>query len=144
MELESRGGVRTEVTMENLQDLWNSERGQLSPDQVRRITRDDALVESRSITVALPMPFIKQLGLEKSHEKRVTSRAGTTLVSVYEPVRLTIQGRSMTVDVLEGPEEGPIAVGQIPLGMLDLVIDPEGGRLIGNPAHGGEQMLELY
>jgi hypothetical protein len=28
--------------------------------------------------------------------------------------------------------------------MFDLVIDLQGRRLIGNPAHGGEQTLELY
>jgi hypothetical protein len=27
---------------------------------------------------------------------------------------------------------------------LDLVVDPRGGRLIGNPEHGGEQMFEMY
>jgi hypothetical protein len=27
---------------------------------------------------------------------------------------------------------------------LDFVVDPSGGRLIGNPAHGGEQMFETY
>jgi hypothetical protein len=28
--------------------------------------------------------------------------------------------------------------------MLDLVVDEHGDRLIGNPAHGGEPMLEMY
>jgi hypothetical protein len=27
---------------------------------------------------------------------------------------------------------------------LDLVVDPQSRSLIGNPAHGGEQMFELY
>jgi len=39
---------------------------------------------------------------------------------------------------------GAIAFGQIPLEMLDLVIDLQGRRLTGNLAHGGEQVLELY
>jgi hypothetical protein len=46
--------------------------------------------------------------------------------------------------VAEVPDNIPVLVGQIPLEHLDLVIDLRGGRLIGNPAHGGEQMFELY
>jgi hypothetical protein len=30
------------------------------------------------------------------------------------------------------------------LELLDFVVDPVHQRLIGNPAHGGEQMIELY
>ena len=35
-------------------------------------------------------------------------------------------------------------IGQIALGCLDLVVDLSGRRLIGNPAHGGELMYEMY
>jgi hypothetical protein len=65
-------------------------------------------------------------------------------VAVYEAVRLTIQGRFCSVDVMEVPDDVPVLIGQIPLEMLDLVVDLQGRRLIGNPAHGGEHVLELY
>jgi hypothetical protein len=32
----------------------------------------------------------------------------------------------------------------IPLEMLDFVVDPRGQRLIGNPDHGGEWMIDMY
>jgi hypothetical protein len=57
---------------------------------------------------------------------------------------LTIQGRECPVEVAEVPDEVPVLIGQIPLEYLDFVVDPKNQRLIGNPAHGGEQMLELY
>ena len=44
-----------------------------------------------------------------------------------------------TVDVIGIPNEVPVLVGQIPLEMMDLVVDLQGRRLIGNPAHGGER-----
>ncbi len=50
----------------------------------------------------------------------------------------------MPIDPMEIPDGSPVLVGQIPLEMFDLVIDMQKQRLIGNPAHGGEQMLELY
>jgi hypothetical protein len=61
----------------------------------------------------------------------------------YDPVPLTIQGRDRPVDVLEVPDNVPVLVGQIPLDNLDLVVDPRGGKLIGNPEHGGEPMFEM-
>ena len=38
----------------------------------------------------------------------------------------------------------PVLIGQIPLELLDWVVDPKGQRLIGNPEHGGEQIMEVF
>jgi len=62
---------------------------------------------------------------------------------MYGVVRLTIQGRDWNGDVSEVPDDGPVLIGQLPLEGLDLV-DPIGQRLIGNPEHGGEHIIELY
>jgi hypothetical protein len=48
------------------------------------------------------------------------------------------------VDVMEVPDDVPVLIGQLPLEELDFVVDPLKGALIGNPAHGGEQMYDLY
>jgi hypothetical protein len=74
----------------------------------------------------------------------VTTSAGLGTAALYEAVRLTIQGRDGTVDVMEVPDNVPVLVGQIPLEFLDFVIDTRSQRRIGNPAHGGEQILEMY
>ena len=63
---------------------------------------------------------------------------------VYEAVRLTIQGRDCTADVAELPDDCPVLIGQLPLEMLDFIVDPIGQRLIGNPEHGGEHMIEHF
>ena len=63
---------------------------------------------------------------------------------MYDPVRLTIQGRTCTMDVIEVPDDVPVLIGQLPLEQLDFVIDPRNRTLTGNPAHGGEHMFELY
>jgi hypothetical protein len=47
-------------------------------------------------------------------------------------------------DVLEVPDSVPVLVGEIPLESLDLVVDLRAHKLIGNPAHGGEHMFEMY
>jgi hypothetical protein len=46
-------------------------------------------------------------------------------------------------DVSEIPNSCPALIGQIPLELLDFVVDPKGQRLIGNPDHGGEEMIDL-
>ena len=138
------GRVTTDVTIENMGDLFEVARGSRTAADVRRATVDDAFVDTGATTLALPTRLIQQLGLNKVYEKRARSTRGVDLVAVYEAARLTIGERFCTVDVMEVPDEVPVLIGQIPLEMLDLVVDPQARRLIGNPAHNGEHVLELY
>jgi predicted aspartyl protease len=145
MENGTMGRVLTEAKIENLKDLWDAERGLLSPEKARSLTVADALVDTGATTLALPTRYIKQLGLNKSYEKRSISSKGEGPTSVYDAVRLTMHdGRFCTVDVMEVPDEVPVLIGQIPLEMLDLVVDLRSRKVTGNPAHGGEHVLELY
>lgn len=137
------GRVIASATIENNTDLWDAHRGKIPATQVRRIEIPDALVDTGCTTLALPTRMILQLGLAKSYEKNAITSGGTRQIAVYEPVRVTIQGRFCTVDVMEVPDDVPPLIGQIPLEMLDLVIDSRQRRLTGNPAHGGEHVLEL-
>lgn len=144
MEASTLGRVLTEASIENLEDLWAAKRGLLSADQVRRIAVTDALVDTGATLLSLPTRLIQQLGLSKVSSKRVTSSSGLGEASVYEAVRLTIQGRSCTMDVMEVPDTVPVLIGQLPLEHLDLVVDLRARVLTGNPAHGGEHVYELY
>lgn len=49
-----------------------------------------------------------------------------------------------SVEVTELPDDCPMLIGQVPLELLDSVVDPIHQRLIGNPEHGGEHVIELY
>jgi predicted aspartyl protease len=144
METRDMGRVLTEATIENLKDLWAAERGLIAKEEIRRVEVKDALVDTGATSLAVPQRFIKQLGLVRKGEKRTTSAQGAYMIPVYEAVRLTIMGRDMPLDVMEVPDDIPVLIGQIPLEMFDLVVDPQSRRLIGNPAHGGVQTLELY
>jgi predicted aspartyl protease len=138
------GRVLTEVTVENIQDLLDSNRGLIPTAQVRRVTVPDALVDTGATSFGMPRSMIQQLGLAKISEKRATTASGPVAIPIHGPARITIQGQFMSIDVMEVPDGSPVLVGQIPLEMLDFVIDLQGRRLIANPAHGGEHMLELY
>jgi predicted aspartyl protease len=142
-ELNEMGRVQTEATIANLKDLWAAERGLISPDEVRRVTISDALVDTGATLLSLPTRLIQQLGLAQRGRKRITSSTGNGDAAMYDAVRLTIQGRECTMDVMEVPDTVPVLIGQLPLEHLDFVVDLRTRTLIGNPAHGGEHVYEL-
>ena len=144
METETMGRVLTEATIESLRDLWDAQRGSIPADQVRRVTVPDALVDTGASMLSMPIGLIHQLGLKEQYKKRVRSSVGVSEVGVYDAVRLTIQGRVCTMDVLEVPDDTPVLIGQLPLEQLDFVVDMTSHSLIGNPRHGGEHMFELF
>lgn len=138
------GRTTTEATIENLQDRWDANRALIPETNVRRVTVEDALADTGATLLSLPTRLIQQLGLKQFSTRRVTTSAGIVEAALFDAVRLTVQGRECTMDVLEVPDGVPVLIGQIPLEHLDFVVDPVGRRLIGNPAHGGEHMHELY
>ncbi len=144
METNDMGRVLTEATIENIEDLWAVKRSLIKADEVRRVSITDALVDTGATLLSIPTRIIQQLGLAKTGAKRVTSSIGLAEASMYEAVRLTIQGRTCTMNVIEVPDTVPVLIGQIPLEHLDFVVDLRSHKLIGNPVHGGEHVYELY
>ena len=138
------GRVVVSAVIENLNDLVNVQSGHMAADQVRRVEVDDALVDSGASGLLMPKKLVAQLGLTSLRSRDAKTVGGTVTVQVYRAVRLTIQGRDCVLDVTEIGDELPMLVGQIPRESMDWVIDMKGHKLIGNPAHGGEQMIEAY
>jgi predicted aspartyl protease len=138
------GRVVVEATVENLDDLVLTANGHLQPEEVRAVVLRDALVDTGATTLALPRSAIAELGLKKAFEREGRSSQGLVRYSVYGPVRLTVQGRNCIAEVVEVPDDVPALIGQVPLELMDWVVDPRNQRLIGNPAHGGVQTIELY
>jgi predicted aspartyl protease len=138
------GRVMTEVTIYNLGDLFEVSRGKLPADQVRRVDVPNALVDTGATSLCLTPSLIQKLGLVKRSEKRTITATGPAMVNLYDTVRIEIMGRDASCDPIEVPEGNPVLVGQIPLEMMDWVVDMRDHRLIGNPAHNGEHVIELY
>jgi hypothetical protein len=94
--------------------------------------------------LSIPARLIRQLGLEPLRKRQARTSAGKVPIQVYSTVPLTIQGRDCPTGVSELPDDCDVLIGPVQLELLDFVVDPAGQRLIGNPEHGGEHMLELY
>ena len=59
-------------------------------------------------------------------------------------VKLSLMGREAPLDVAALPDECPAQIGYIPLEQLDLVVDPTGQRLVGDPFHKGENCIDMF
>ena len=137
------GRVVVSALIESLEDVYRVHRGEIGAPQVRRIEVTDALVDTGATTLSLPGRFIAQLGLIPIRTRRAVTTAGIRDVPTYGAVKLTVQGRDCTCDVTEVDDACPVLIGQVPLELLDFVVDPGRQQLIGNPAHGGVHMIEL-
>jgi predicted aspartyl protease len=144
METAAMGKVLVTAKIENLEDVYNLQKGSLAPDKVRFAEIDDALVDTGATGLSMPKRLIASLGLMPMRSRRARTSAGPVTLQVYAAVRLTIQDRDCVCDVTELPDDCPVLIGQVPLELLDFVVDPASRRLIGNPAHGGEHIIELY
>lgn len=142
MEKTTMGKVLVAAKIENLHDLFSVEMGQLSADQVRSIEVMDALVDTGATGLLVPKRLIAQLGLHPYRIRQGRTLSGSLELPMYRAVRLTVQGRDCISDVAEIPDEFSVIIGQVPLELLDWVVDPKGQRLIGNPEHGGEHMMD--
>lgn len=144
MEISQMGKVVVAAKVENLLDVVHAETGSLNPDEVRYVEVTNALVDTGATMLSMPKKLIEQLELKYFRTRPARTGAGPVEMRVCGPVRLTVLGRECNSDVSELPDDCPVLIGQVPLELLDFVVDPIGQRLIGNPEHGGEHMIEMY
>jgi predicted aspartyl protease len=137
------GSVVVEVAIENYGDVERAERGEITRDQVRRLTVE-ALVDSGATFMCIPRPLIDQLGLRFQRTKEARTVTGPVALGIYGAAKLYAQGRDCITEIMELPEGTTPLLGQIPLEMMDWWIDLSNQRLTGNPEHGGQWMAEAY
>lgn len=138
------GRVLVTAKIENLSDLYQVEAGALSAEAVRTLVIDDALVDTGATRLALPADLVARLGLTDQRRATTMTAGGESVVRLFSAVRLSINGRDCPIDVTDLPEGCPVLIGQVPLELMDWVVDMRNQKLIGNPAHGGQWIQELY
>ncbi len=136
------GKVIVKIKLTNYSDLV-LRRLKLAKGKPRAV-EVEALVDTGATRLYLKPSVIKKLGLARTDTVRSQTSNGEAIRYKYEPVELELMERRETFDVIEVPETVPNLLGQVPLEVLDFVVDSKGQRLIPNPAHGGEQMTEEY
>jgi predicted aspartyl protease len=144
VETKTIGVVLVTALIENHRDVDAAAEGRIPNSLVRRFEVDDARVDTGATYVAMPMRLINQLGLKRIKTVQAKTTARPVSFGIFEQVKLTIQGRDCEVRVAEVADNRPVLIGYIPLELLDFVVDTKNQRLIGNPDHGGEFMIDLY
>jgi predicted aspartyl protease len=135
------GRIAVDMHVENATDLELVALGHLQPNQVRSIDVN-ALVDTGATYVGLTTSDIKTLGLRPVRQRRSHTAAGPVMIQIHSAVRVTTEGRDCLIEVMEFPDGSPAVLGQIPLEMMDFWIDMKNRRLVGNPEHGGEWMMD--
>ena len=138
------GKIVVAARVENVGDLLAADQGRLAPGSVRSVEVADALVDTGATGLSMPRALLGTLGLKYLRTRKALSSSGPMEVRVFGTARLSVQGRDCPVDVTELPDGCPVLIGQIPLEAMDFVVDLPSRRLVGNPEHGGEHVIELY
>ncbi len=144
MEIVPPRKVTVAARIENLEDAYDADKGVLPAERVRSIEVSDALVDTGATLLSIPRRLVAQLGLKLRRTRTARTLAGVVSFGIYGAVRLTVLGRDCIVEAAEIPDDCPVLIGQTPLELLDFVVDPVGQRLIGNPDHGGQQMIDMF
>ncbi len=138
------GRVMVSVLIENQYDLYEVSQGRRKLEEVRRLEIADALVDTGAKMLSLPKRHIAALGLQFVSERPTMTTAGPAKAQTFGMVKLSLMGREAPLDVAALPDECPVLIGYIALEQLDLVVDPVGQRLIGDPFHRGENLIDMF
>ncbi len=144
MEIATMGRVIVEARISNFQEAYQARKGILPSEKVRAVQVSDALVDTGAMLLSMPTRLIQELGLVRQRTRTARTAAGPLSFEIYEPVTLSIQDRECVVEVAELPDDCPVLIGQVPLELLDFVVDPARHCLIGNPEHGGAHMIDMF
>jgi len=135
------GEVRVRVRLINAVDEALARRGALQADRVRTY-ETEAVVDAGAVRSAVPIQVMQQLGLGSVGKRR--TRFANDLVEdldVTEPVGIEIDGRRTTEDTLVVGSE--VLIGQTVLESLDLLVDCVRQRVIPNPAHPDQPIINM-
>ena len=132
----------TRIELANQSDLVAVRLGVMNPEDVRRLTVEDGLVDTGATGLCLPTSLIERLGLTPLRRVQAETANGIVERVIYSEVEYTVLERSDSIRVTDLPEGMPVLVGHMILEALDLCVDMKKG-LIHNPAHDGEWMIKI-
>ena len=127
----------TIIELENLTELILADSDVIKSEEVKRVTVDDAIVDTSATRLSLPKSLIEQLGLTVVGSRKSRTTNGIVDRNIYSAVQFTVLKRSGIIEVTDVPDDVPVLVGHMVLEMLDLCLDIKKG-LIYNPDHDDE------
>ena len=137
------GKIMQKATLQNAGDLDAVQRDYIHPSEVHEV-EIDFIVDTGAAMICLPPDVIAALDLYETHRRRVLTANGEVTRRIYSPVRISINDREATLDVMELPPDTPPLLGCLPLEALDLYPNPVKQCLEGNPQYNGKMIIDLF
>ena len=127
------GEVRVTVEIENVYDREMAERGLGDPARIRRLEAS-LIVDTGSILLALPEDLVDLLGLRRRYRTQSQLADGTLIDTwVAGGAAVHVLGRMAEVECVVLPAGSPALLGQVPLEVMDLLVDCRRQTLAVNP-----------
>ncbi len=125
--------VIVELKLENAIDRGMFRRRKLKEKDVRKVTVK-AVADSGAATLVLPQDLVEELGLDilrkavvEYADKRTEERP------VAGPVTIQIGKRQAILECIVGPPASEVLLGQVPLEIMDLLVDCPRKALLPRP-----------
>jgi clan AA aspartic protease len=135
------GEGRVMVRLSNAADMALVRRNLMRPEEIRAVEAD-ALVDTGAVTFVLPSLVVERLGLARPFKQVAEYADGRREeVDVTEPVFVELLGRHTVEEALVLGDE--VIVGQTILEKTDLYVDCRQKRLLPNPAHPDQPVLQV-
>jgi clan AA aspartic protease len=135
------GEVRATVKLSNAADMSLVRRNLMRPEEVRSVEAN-ALIDTGAVTFVLPSLVVERLGLARPFKQVAEYADGRREeVDVTEPVFIELMGRHTVEEALILGDEA--IVGQTILEKTDLYVDCRQKRLLPNPDHPDQPVLQV-
>jgi clan AA aspartic protease len=135
------GEIRAKVKLTNAVDGALAAMGKLPLDQVRSL-EVEGIVDTGAIASVLPIHIVERLGLQiRGHRVAKYADGRNDTVGITSPVTFEILDRDTIEDALVLGDE--VLIGQTVLEKLDLLADCPNQRVIPNPAHPNQPVLNV-
>jgi clan AA aspartic protease len=137
------GKVMTKIRVTNMVDRRYARDGLIQPEQIRSVELE-ALVDTGATTLALPADVVASLGLSEIERRQVKMANGAIEeLSVVGDLMVEILGRKGSCEAFVLPAGTTPLIGQVPLEILDLVVDAKSREVTVNPASPDMPLLDL-
>ncbi len=135
--------MNVEVFLENSTDRENVRRGLMQEADVRKLTTM-AIVDTGAVMMMLPQDQVEELGLRELRKAIVTyADERKEERPIAGAVTVRFGKREAIVECVVGPPGSEVLFGQVPLEVMDLVVDCPQQKLMPRPESPFLPMLSL-
>jgi len=128
------GIVHTEITLKNLYDNKDAQRGHIKPEDVRTETVT-AIADTGSMYLVITEELRQKLGLDIKEERTAHIANGQQVnCQITDSVEVHWKDRETAVPAMVIPGAKKILFGALPMEAMDLIVNPVTQEVVG--AHG--------